>query len=320
VKSVEDSIKKRVQRRGRGAVVTPFDFLNLGSRDAVDQGLSRLARKQVLKRVDRGIYSYPKTSAWIGKLSADPKEVAEALARRDAATLLPSGAMAANLLGLSDQVPSQVVYLTSGPKREARIKKLTVTLKPTVAKNMETAKRATGVVIQALRYLGKSQVDAKVIEKLRKRLTEEQRRQLVKDIPYAPGWMAPVFKKIAEGAELSGSRNNQLTCDKNTERFQGMFDPETEAQIKQACREFSVRVLYVFGSFATGAAKPDSDVDLLVEFEREGVAGAFDQFMGFKERMESICGRSVDLVTRKRFRNPHFERAVEAEKKLVYAA
>jgi uncharacterized protein len=99
-----------------------------------------------------------------------------------------------------------------------------------------------------------------------------------------------------------------------------MFDPETGRQIEQACRDFSVRSLYVFGSFATDATKPDSDVDLLVEFEREDVAGAFDQFMGFKERMESITGRPVDLVTRKRFRNSFFEQAVEAEKKLVYAA
>jgi len=200
MKSVEDSIIKRVRRRGRGAVFTPFDFLSVGSRDSVDQGLSRLARKQVLRRVDRGIYSYPKTSALIGELSPDPQKVAEALARRDAATLLPSGAMAANLLGLSDQVPSQVVYLTSGPPRTAKVKKLTVTLRPTVAKNLATAKRVTGVVIQALRYLGKDQVDSEVVEKLRKRLSVDQRLQLLKDIPYAPAWMAPIFKKIAEGA------------------------------------------------------------------------------------------------------------------------
>ena len=99
-----------------------------------------------------------------------------------------------------------------------------------------------------------------------------------------------------------------------------MFDANTEAEIIKACGEFSVRTLYLFGSFARGTAKQQSDVDLIVEFERDGIAGAFDQFMGFKERMESICGRPVDLVTRKRFRNPYFEQAVESEKKLIYAA
>lgn len=201
MKSVEESIKSRMQRRGRGAAVTPFDFLDLGSRASVDQGLSRLARKQVLKRVDRGIYAYPKVSRLLGELSPDPEQVAQALARRDAAKLIPSGAMAANLLGLSEQVPGQVVYLTSGPAREAKIGKLTVTLRPTVAKNLATADRASGVVIQALRFLGKDQVGAEVIEQLRQRLSIRQRKQLVQDIPYAPAWMAPIFHAIEEGAE-----------------------------------------------------------------------------------------------------------------------
>lgn len=114
--------------------------------------------------------------------------------------------------------------------------------------------------------------------------------------------------------------SNCLTRKPIAQRSTAMFNEATRRQIEDACREFSVGALYVFGSFATGQAKPDSDVDLLVEFERDGVDGAFDQFMGFKERMEAICGRPVDLVTNKRFRNPYFEQSVEAEKQLVYAA
>lgn len=197
---MEESIKNRMQRRGRGAAVTPFDFLDLGSRASVDQGLSRLTRKNVLKRVDRGVYAYPKFSRLLGELSPDPEKVAQALARRDAAKLIPSGAMAANLLGLSEQVPSRFVYLTSGPACEVNIGKLTVTLRPTVAKNLATAGRASAVVIQALRFLGKDQVGAEVVEKLRERLDGRQRKQLVKDIPYAPAWMAPHFRAIEGGS------------------------------------------------------------------------------------------------------------------------
>lgn len=198
VKSVEESIKSRLQRRGRGAAVTPFDFLDLGSRDSVDQGLSRLARKQVLKRLDRGLYTYPKVSRLLGELSPDPEKVAQALARRDAAQLIPTGAVAANLLGLSEQVPNRVVYLTSGPARSAKVGQLAVTLKPTVAKNMATAGRASGVVIQALRFLGKDSVGSDVVEKLRERLNAKDRAQLLKDAKYAPAWMEPIFRKIAE--------------------------------------------------------------------------------------------------------------------------
>ncbi len=200
VKSIEESIRSRLQRRGRGAAVTPFDFLDLGSRDSVDQGLSRLARKQVLKRLDRGLYAYPKVSRLLGELSPDPEKVAQALARRDAAQLIPTGAVAANLLGLSEQVPNRVIYLTSGPARSAKVGKLAVTLKPTVAKNMATAGRASGVVIQALRFLGKDNVGDVVIETLRERLNAKDRAQLLKDARYAPAWMEPIFRKIAEGA------------------------------------------------------------------------------------------------------------------------
>lgn len=319
MKSVEDSIIKRVRRRGRGAVFTPFDFLSVGSRDSVDQGLSRLARKQVLRRVDRGIYCYPQQNDLIGEVAPSVDAVAEALARRDGAKLLPAGAMAANLLGLSEQVPVRVAYLTSGPKRVARIKNLTITLRPTIAKHLATKHLVSGIVIQALRYLGKENVDRSVVKKLRQRLDGKQGQQLLDDIAYAPAWMASVFREIAAETQPKQVRS-QLTPAQNNQRSTAMFNEATRRQIEAACREFSVRALYVFGSFATGEAKPDSDLDLLVEFERDGVDGAFDQFMGFKERMEAICGRPVDLVTNKRFRNPYFEQSVEAEKQLVYAA
>ncbi|TVP77638.1 MAG: nucleotidyltransferase [Puniceicoccaceae bacterium] len=99
-----------------------------------------------------------------------------------------------------------------------------------------------------------------------------------------------------------------------------MFDPDVQRQLSAACHDYAVRQLYVFGSFAAGTEGDQSDVDLLVEFDRDGATGAFDQFMGFKERMEAILGRPVDLITNKRFRNPYFQRAVEAEKQLIYAA
>ena len=102
--------------------------------------------------------------------------------------------------------------------------------------------------------------------------------------------------------------------------FNPMFNTRTEEEVAQACREFSFHQLYVFGSMATGLANETNDADLLVEFEREGIAGAFDQIMGFKERMESILKRPVDLITVKQFRNPYFQQAVEEQKKLIYTA
>jgi uncharacterized protein len=91
-------------------------------------------------------------------------------------------------------------------------------------------------------------------------------------------------------------------------------------ELERACKDFQVKELYVFGSVVSGNISPDSDLDFLVEFDRTGYAGSFDQFMGFKQRLEEIYQRPVDLLTVKRFRNPLFQQEVDKSKTLVYAA
>lgn len=92
------------------------------------------------------------------------------------------------------------------------------------------------------------------------------------------------------------------------------------AKLEQACKDFHVRRLYVFGSVASGNLMDGSDLDFLVEFDRQGYQGAFEQYMGFKERLEAIYQRPVDLVTIKQFRNHIFQKEVDSSKTLIYAA
>jgi len=91
-------------------------------------------------------------------------------------------------------------------------------------------------------------------------------------------------------------------------------------ELEQACRDFQVKELYVFGSVVSGKMSQDSDLDFLVVFNRSGFEGAFDQYMGFKERLEKIYERPVDLIHFKKFRNSLFEEEVEKSKVLLYAA
>lgn len=186
--------------KGGGAVSTPSDFLDLGSRAAVDKALSRLVQEGKLRRVSRGVYAYPERSDFLGELTPRPEEVAEALARRGSERLLPSGAQSANLLGLSEQVPARIEYLTDGPSRTVMIGKLPVRLRAAAPSRLATADRVTGTVVQALRFLRKGQVDDRIIAKLRARLTEADKGQLLKDIPLVPTWIGKVFRKVAEEA------------------------------------------------------------------------------------------------------------------------
>ncbi|HUG66135.1 MAG TPA: DUF6088 family protein [Pirellulaceae bacterium] len=112
---------KRIRGGGRGSVFVPSQFLDLGNRAAIDKALSRLAAEGTIRRLARGVYDYPKTHPKIGLLSPAPDAIAKAIAGRDQTTLQPTGAYAANLLGLSEQVPARIVYLTDGTARSIRI-------------------------------------------------------------------------------------------------------------------------------------------------------------------------------------------------------
>jgi predicted transcriptional regulator of viral defense system len=119
MKSITDQIISRIKRRKPGWVFTPRDFLDVGSRVAVDQVLSRLVKQGMVRRLDRGIYDHPKQSTLLGTLSPNPDNIARAMAAGD--DVFPSGAMAANLLGLSTQVPAKPSYLTNATTRTRRV-------------------------------------------------------------------------------------------------------------------------------------------------------------------------------------------------------
>ncbi|WP_371395580.1 DUF6088 family protein [Fretibacter rubidus] len=114
---IATTIKAKIVRKGRGYVFTPSDFLNVGTRAAVNQALSRLAKKGLIRRLTHGIYDYPKISPRLGALSPKPDDVAQAVACKGGQVLSVSPAKAANLLGLTTQVPAKLVYLTNGPTR-----------------------------------------------------------------------------------------------------------------------------------------------------------------------------------------------------------
>jgi len=199
--SIDSMILAAIRGQGRGSVFVPADFLDLGSREAVDIVLHRLGRKGTIRRLARGVYDFPKEHPVLGPLSPSADAVAKALAGRDRTRLQPAGAYAANVLGLSEQVPAKAVFLTDGPSRTVKIGPTTIQLRRTTAKNMETAGRLSGLLIQALRELGKEHVTPERREHLKRTLPADKRRELIKDLRLAPAWMHPIFRELAgEGA------------------------------------------------------------------------------------------------------------------------
>ena len=191
---------RRILRRGCGSVLVPGDFFDLGSRQAVDLVLHRLARKGTIRRLARGVYDYPKQHPVLGPLSPPADVIARALAGRDRTRLQPTGAYAANVLGLSEQVPAKAVFLTDGPSRTVKIGPTTIQLRRTTPRNMEAADRLSGLLIQALRELGEEHITPARIAHLRRILPADKRRELLEDLRLAPAWMHPILREIAEEA------------------------------------------------------------------------------------------------------------------------
>jgi hypothetical protein len=195
--TIENAILVRVRGHGKGWVFTPRHFLDIAPRSAVASALKRHTDSGRVRQLARGLYDYPKFHPQLGKLTPAADAVAKALSGRDAARLQPSGAYAANLLGLSEQVPAKIVFLTDGASRLVRVGSMTIQLKRTTPRNMATAGRLSGLLIQAFRYLGKEHITAERRTHLKKTLPADERRTLIKDIKLAPAWMHPIMRELA---------------------------------------------------------------------------------------------------------------------------
>ena len=200
IQSIDSQIRSRIYGNGRGWVFTPKHFQGLGGSAAIDSCLRRLRAAGTIRQLARGLYDYPAQDPVLGVIAPSADAIARALVARDAIRIQPSGAYAANVLGLSDQVPSRIVFLTDGPARKVRIGKREILLQHTTPRNMATAGRKSGTLIQALRHIGKDQIDDQAIAILRRQITDSDRPALRKDLSHAPAWIADLLRPMTESS------------------------------------------------------------------------------------------------------------------------
>lgn len=192
--TIENKVKNRIYGHGRGWCFTQKDFSDLGSTEAVKISIFRLEQSGFIRRLSHGLYDYPGTHKKLGKLWPKVDNIVRAIARKHKIKVQPSGAYAANLLGLSDQVPGKIVYLTEGSPKELVIGNMKIVLKRTTTKNMKTAGTISGLVIQALKYLGRDFVTDKTIETIKKKLSNDDKKRLSLDADLAPAWISKIIK------------------------------------------------------------------------------------------------------------------------------
>lgn len=197
LESVDNHVLQRLESQGAGWVFTPQDFADLGSRTAVATALKRLKAAGRIRLLGRGLYDKPREHPLLGVLWPEMEKVARALERKDGLRLQPAGVYAANLLGLSEQVPAKVVFLTDGATRRVQVGPTTIELKRTTPKNMAAVGRLSGLLIQSFRSLGPEHVTAQRLDELRRRLPADERVQVLNDLALAPEWMHRHLREIA---------------------------------------------------------------------------------------------------------------------------
>ena len=198
--TVELLILERVKRARRGAIFFNENFITAGNADAVRKALERLVKSGELMRVAAGIYVRPEIDPVIGAVTPGIDEIARAIAKRDKARIVPTGVYALNRLGLSTQVPLNVVYLTDGAARKIRIGTRAISFKKTTPKNLTAIGEISKLAIQALRAIGKDKVSPEEIEKIQALLQKEKGPHLRHDYLLAPEWIRriiqPVLKQV----------------------------------------------------------------------------------------------------------------------------
>ncbi len=199
MQTMRNRVITRIDRLGAGKVFSAKDFLDIASRGTIDMALSGLTRDGTIRRIRRGLYDMPRVNPALGgELSPDIDEAARAIARRQRWKIVPEGAWAANLLGLSTQVPSKIIYLTDGPNNEVPIERRIIQFKHARPKALAGLDGKFALVVQALRHLGKDGVGPQEIEKLRAGLSPDEKRKLVKATRFGVDWIYEVANSIAE--------------------------------------------------------------------------------------------------------------------------
>lgn len=195
MQSIENQIDKSIKSKPKGSLILPDDYMSYGSSDAIRKALGRLVKKQVLIRVAQGIYFRPKICKLIGSLVPSAEEVTEAIVKRDKIRTLPTGSYALNALGLSTQMPMNIVLLTDGSPRKIIIGKRTIKFKKTTPKNLMAKGEISRLVIQALKDIGNGKVTNDEVMKIIKLLKKENQKHLIHDIALAPVWIQKIMGK-----------------------------------------------------------------------------------------------------------------------------
>ena len=204
--TVENKIFTKIKKAKRGTLFFSDNFSALGNAETIRRTLNRLVQTGEIDRVASGIFVCPQIDKIIGKITPKIEDIADAIARRDKAKIVPTGAYALNRLGLSTQVPMKIVYLTDGSARNIKVGNYTISFIRTSPKNVAAIGKISRLAIQALKSIGKENISPKEIEHIQNVLMKEKISYLEHDLRIAPAWIKEIIRYSLEKLKSNEQR------------------------------------------------------------------------------------------------------------------
>ena len=184
--SISSQIENKIKRSRPGQIILPSDFKDLGTSTAIRKTLSRLVDQKVLVRMGQGVYVIPIHDKLFGEVLPSMEEIAASLAEKEHVKIMPTGQYALNKIGLSNQVPMKMVFLTNGTKKNITIGKSSILFQPTTTKKLAMVGSISSLLFWGLEELDLNRLTESEIEKIINLLKKEDLNNLKHDLKLAP--------------------------------------------------------------------------------------------------------------------------------------
>lgn len=198
--SGKEQIHDLIMRFPKGTIFFPEDFSFVGSTRMISSSLVRLCNEQVIIRLGQGVYCYPKIDEkWgLGIITPSIEEIAQAIAERDKARIIPTGSYALNKLGLSQQLQANVVFYTDGSPRRVNIGKGKGILfkRTSQMKQFAYKSQLMQLIVSAMREIGKEHVTESEMQIIQEHLKNVSETDFNHDVALAPEWVQKALKSI----------------------------------------------------------------------------------------------------------------------------
>jgi len=201
MQSIHLQVLDKICELERGSIFFPEDFAYIGNSESVRQALSRICKNGTIIRLSKGIYLYPVIDDELGIFYPSVERIGKAISKRDKARIVPTGAFALNRLGLSTQVPVNVIFLTDGITRQINVGKQTITFKHTNPKSLSFRGKITPLAVAALKEIGKDKVLPDELHKIKKALQSEPAETVLSDAYLAPRWITDIILSLISSFE-----------------------------------------------------------------------------------------------------------------------